>query len=96
MVAEPLMTWNFFSTPILIAALGYFIKKLIDDTQLNAQQRNAATNTELAAIKTCLTAIKVDMESKMDRSDCEKRGNEKWNVIYHHKHTEAGEVVVPQ
>jgi len=96
MVAEPLMTWNFFSTPILIAALGYFIKKLIDDTQLNAQQRNAATNTELAAIKACLTAIKVDMESKMERSDCEKRGNEKWNVIYHHKHTSEGEVVVPQ
>jgi len=32
----------------------------------------------------------------MDRSDCEKRGNEKWNVIYHHKHTQDGEVVVPQ
>ncbi len=93
---ESLMTWNFFSTPILIAALGYFIKKLIDDTQSNATQRNALTVAELASIKACLTAIKVDMESKIERKECETKGNEKWNVIYHHKHTSEGEVVVPQ
>lgn len=53
---ESLMTWNLFSTPILITALGYFIKKLIDDTQSNATQRNALTVAELASIKACLTA----------------------------------------
>ena len=93
---ESLMTWNFFSTPILIAALGYFIKKLIDDTQSNATQRNALTVAELASIKACLTAIKMDMENRVTRVDCEKRGSEKWDVIYHHKHTDNGEVVVPQ
>lgn len=95
-MTDPVITWNLFSTPVLIAALGYFIKKLIDDTQTSAVQRNALTNAELAAIKACLTAIKVDMESKIDRADCEKKGGEKWQVIYHHKHTQDGEVVVPQ
>lgn len=96
MTAEPLITWNLFATPSLIAVLAYFIKKWIDDTQKQAEGRNANTISELAAIKLCLTSIKIDMENKMERTDCEKKGNEKWNVIYHHKHTSEGEVVVPQ
>ena len=96
MMAEPLMTWNFFLTPALIGALGYFIKKWIDDTQKQASERNLLTVTELSAIKACLTAIKVEMESKIDRKDCEKKGAEKCEVIYHHKHTQDGEVVMPQ
>lgn len=96
MVADQLVTWNFIATPSLIAVLAYFIKKWIDDTQNQAEGRNANTIKELAAIKLCLTAIKVDMESKIERKECETKGNEKWNVIYHHKHTSEGEVVVPQ
>ncbi|OPY87925.1 MAG: hypothetical protein A4E72_01407 [Syntrophus sp. PtaU1.Bin208] len=93
---DPVATWNILSTPVLITALGYFIKKLIDDTQETAKHRNEITTAELSAIKQCLTAIKIDMENRVERSECEKKGNQKWDVIYHHKHTESGEVVVPQ
>ena len=93
---DPLVTWSLFSTPVLITALGYFIKKLIDDTQTNAQKRNELTTAELSAIKNCLTAIKIDMENRIERKECEVKSGQKWEVIYHHKHNDTGEVVVPQ
>ncbi len=93
---DPVMAWNLFSTPVLITALGYFIKKLIDDTQKNAEKRSEVTSAELAAIRACLTAIKIDLESRIERKECETKSAQKWEVIYHHKHTQDGEVVVPQ
>ena len=94
MLNEPFMTYNFFSTPILITVLGYFVKKWIDDTQQAAHERDEVVSRKLASIDACLTAIKVGMENKVERKECEEKSAEKWERIYHHRHTESGDVVV--
>ena len=93
-MAESFMTWNLFSTPALITVLGYFVKKWIDDTQQAAHERDEVVSRKLASIDACLTAIKVGMENKVERKECEEKNAEKWERIYHHRHTESGDVVV--
>ena len=95
MVNEPLMIWNLILCVIAFPSLGWFIRRELTNIQDTAKERSAELKSEIKKVSECLTTVKVDLENKIDRADCELKGKDKWQVIYHHKHTEDGEVVVP-
>lgn len=76
------MTYNFFSTPVLLVTLAYFIKKWISDTQTNAAQRNADMRASLSKIDACMVAMKIELERKVPRPECDTVSGKLWERLH--------------
>jgi len=94
MTNEPLITWNLLLCLVAFPSLGWFIRRELTNIQDSAKERSAELTRKIERIQDCMTLVKRDVEQKVDRDDCEAKGAEKWERIYHHKHNDAGEVVV--
>lgn len=94
MTNEPLMTWNLILCVIAFPSLGWFIRRELTNIQESAKERSRDLKIEIERIRECLSDVKHNVENKVDREDCENKSAEKWERIYHHRHTEDGAVVV--
>lgn len=92
---EPLITYNLLLCAIAFPALGFFIRKLITDTQEQAKDRYSLLYEEIKDIKRCLRDVKDELNNKVDEDVCDKRGDEKWGRINKHRHAEDGSVIIP-
>lgn len=80
------LTWNSFLTPLLITALGFFVKKWINDVEKKADERSTAFKEDVLAIRTCVSEMKKELAKKVSYESCEKRSDDKWRRIYGHYH----------
>lgn len=76
------LTYNFFTTPFLLLVLGYFIKKWITDTQESAKERHVKTESALEKINNCLVGLKVDIEKRITRNECDENHRDVWDRIH--------------
>lgn len=84
-----------------VSAFGFFVKKWIGGVELRAKEDRAQAIADRAEIKEdvkeirlCLSSLVKELNGRVTREDCEKRGEEKWYRIYHHTHDDKGYVVV--
>ena len=91
---EPILTWNLILCVIAFPSLGFFIRKLIVDTQKQAVERYALLHDEIKEIKACMGNVKADVNRKVDKTDCQRMSEEKWERINKHRHTDEGAVVI--
>lgn len=88
------MTWNLILCLIAFPSLGWFIRRELTTIQDSAKERSRDLKSEIEKLRDCMTNVKKDVEKKVDRDDCEAKGQEKWERIYHHRHADDGAVVV--
>lgn len=94
MLNDPLVTWNLLICVVAFPTLGWFIRREITSIHDAAKDRQSELKEEIRSIKTCISNIKEDVNEKVDKADCEKDTRDKWERLYHHRHTDSGEVVV--
>lgn len=94
MPTEPGVSWNLLLSIIAFPSLGWFLKREFTNIQEEARTRTKALTSEIEKLRDCMTTVKVDVEGKMSREECDNKAAEKWERIYHHKHDADGAVVV--
>jgi len=104
-MTEPILSWNLLITAIGLPALAWFLKRLLDKKESMEEKTNAIKQaqdmerhhqvmTDMHRMEECLQEIKRRLEKKVDTEDCKERCDDKWEIIYHHKHDDDGKVVV--
>jgi hypothetical protein len=76
------LTYNFFTTPVLLSILAYFIRKWISDTQESAKDRHIKTEITLDKINACLVGLKLDLEKRITRNECDDNHDKLWDRLH--------------
>lgn len=93
---------------IVIALLLIFVKRDLSASQLlnlesqkRLDERHKDIKAEVTNLVTCLTNMQKEITTKVDRYECKRELDEKWNRINHHVHVlvpgkeVTGGVVIP-
>lgn len=89
------LSWNLLLNVIAFPSLAFFIKRELNFNRDAVKENQVLIRQEMKDIKTCMTAMKKEIDERVHKDECAEESKVKWERLNHHTHDVNGKVVIP-